>query len=206
MINYLRFLENPQFNFKPFFEVMRDFKKGGLNRFNFAKFMYLVHNLPPINKRTEKDYQSFSHLGLQDIAQTDFPAIMNEVIRRAIEQGKTCWHPLASNSTCNIDGAGRIVYSAAHSIQNNGVLSQISEDGNVLGYALEEGNLSAKKFGKKHASIFWGFCNKHDAIFRPIETVPFAKTDEQNFLFAYRGFVVSSHKKAEASILVNYGE
>jgi hypothetical protein len=206
MINYLRFLENPQFNFRLFFEVMRDFRKGGLNPFNFAKFMYLVHNLPPINKRTGKDYQSFSKLGLQDIADTDFLIILKEVIRRAIEQNKTCWHPLASNTTCNIDNAGRIIYSAAHSIQNNGVLSQISEDGCVLGYALEEGDFSVKMFGKKHASIFWGFCNNHDSIFSPIETVPYAKTDEQNFLFAYRGFVVSGHKKTEASILYNFGE
>jgi hypothetical protein len=76
----------------------------------------------------------------------------------------------------------------------------------VLGYALEEGQFKTKKFGKNAASIFWGFCNTHDAIFRPIETVQYTKTDEQNFLFAYRGFVVAMHKKLEVSIIVNYGE
>lgn len=206
MVNYLNQLQNPQFNHQAFFEVMRDFRKGGLSPSNFDKFIEAVNNLPPINKRTRKDFEVFDGLGLTDVTQSDFPVIMREVIKRITEQSKTCWHPLASSTTCKVDGAGKIISSAAHSIQNNGVLSQITEDGHVLGYALEEGQFKTKKFGKNAASIFWGFCNTHDAIFRPIETVPYTKTDEQNFLFAYRGFVVAMHKKLEVSIIVNYGE
>ena len=41
---------------------------------------------------------------------------------------------------------------------------------------------------------------------KPIETVPYAGTIEQNFLFAYRGFVVAAHKKIEGSYLMNFGE
>ena len=55
MANYLNQLENPQFNHRAFFEVMRDFRKGGLNPLNFDRFMDTVNNLPPI--RTERDYQ-----------------------------------------------------------------------------------------------------------------------------------------------------
>ena len=31
MVNYLNYLENPQINHEKFYEVMRDFRKGGLN-------------------------------------------------------------------------------------------------------------------------------------------------------------------------------
>jgi len=204
MANYLNQLENPQFNHRAFFEVMRDFRKGGLNPLNFDRFMDTVNNLPPI--RTERDYQAFDVLGLVDVTRDEFPVIMREVTERITEQSKTCWHPLASSATCKIDASGNIISSAAHSIQNNGVLSQIAEDGHVFGYAVEEGEFKTKKFGKNSASIFWGFCNTHDAIFRPIETVPYVQTEEQNFLFAYRGFVVAMHKKIEVSKIVNYGE
>ena len=37
------------------------------------------------------------------------------------------------------------------------------------------------------------------------ETVPYANTDEQNFLFAYRAFVVAAHKKNEVSSIISYG-
>lgn len=205
MINFLNQLENPQFNHRPFFEVMRDFRKGGLRPENFDEFMEMIDSLPPINSRTQKDYERFSRLGLVDITQTDFPIIMREVFKRSISSSKKCWHPLASPTTCKVDSSGNIIISAAHSIQNNGVLSQIAEDFQVVTYAVDIGEFKAKKLSKKTASIFWGFCNTHDAIFSPIETVPYTQTEEQNFLFAYRGFVVAAHKKAEIANLVDFG-
>jgi hypothetical protein len=80
------------------------------------------------------------------------------------------------------------------------------ENGHVMSYALDKGDFDGKEVGKNHASIFWGFCNKHDAVFRPIEIQTYTQTPEQNFLFAYRGFVVSSHKKIEVSTWMNFGE
>ena len=205
MVNFLNQLENPQFNHKAFFEVMRDFRKGGLNPTNFNDFMQIIDKLPPINKRTKADYAEFDKLGLIDVTQTDFPPIMREVIKRSIALSKKCWHPLASPTTCKVDASGNIIISAAHSIQNNGVLSQVAEDSHVVTYAVDVGEFTAKKLSKNVASIFWGFCNTHDAIFNPIETIPYTKTDEQNFLFAYRGFVVASHKKIEVGNFMDFG-
>ena len=206
MVNFLRQLQNPRMNYEFFFEVFRDFRKGGLNPDNFNDFITCCKSLPPITKRTPSDYSIFDKFNLTDITEEEFPVIMREVFRRGIEKSKFCWHPEASAARCNIDNNGQIIVSAAHSIQNNGVLSKIVENGHVMGYAMEKGEFDGKELGKNHASIFWGFCNKHDAIFRPIEVQPYIQTLEQNFLFAYRGFVVSSHKKIEVSTWMNFGE
>lgn len=206
MVNFLRNLENPQMNAEKLFEVMRDFRKGGLNPEIFTEFIKVVKSLPPISSRSIEDYKAFNKFNLIDISEADLQPIIREVMRRAIEKSKFCWHPQASNSTCNIDKSGNIVISAAHSIQNNGVLSKIVENGHVMSYMLVKGEMDGKELGKNHASIFWGFCNTHDAIFKPIETQPYLKTPEQNFLFAYRGFVVASHKKIEVSSWMNFGE
>jgi hypothetical protein len=206
MVNFLRQLENPRMNYEMFFEVFRDFRKGGLSPENYDEFILTCKSLPPISKRTKGDYAVFDKFNLADITEEEFPSIMRELIRRGIEKSKFCWHPEADTSSCSVDNNGKIIVSAAHSIQNNGVLSKIVENGHVMGYAMEKGEIDGKELGKNHASIFWGFCNKHDAIFRPIEVNPYARTAEQNFLFAYRGFVVSSHKKIEVSTWTDFGE
>lgn len=36
--------------------------------------------------------------------------------------------------------------------------------------------------------------------------MPYTQTAEQNFLFAYRGFIVAAHKKIEGSYLANFGD
>lgn len=206
MVNYLNQLRNPQINYERFFEVICNFRKGGLNPTNYEDFITTVRQLPPLYNRKENDYLVFDKFNLVDISEDDFTAVLREVQQRGIEESKICWHPEASSTTCKIDGAGKIIISATHSIQNNGVLNKIAENGHVMGYARDKGKFDGKEVGKKLASIFWGFCNTHDAIFKPIEDIPFTGTSEQNFLFAYRGFVVSSHKKVEVSKWMNYGE
>lgn len=206
MTNFLRQLENPQINSEKFFEVMRDFRKGGLNPAVYVDFMKEVKQLPNITSRQSKDYKVFDKFNLTDISEDDFSAIMKEVMKRGITNSKICWHPAASNSTCKVDNAGKIIISAAHSIQNNGVLSKVADNGHVMSYAFDKGEFDGAQLGKNHASIFWGFCNTHDAIFSPIEVNPYSGTEEQHFLFAYRGFVVASHKKIEVSNWMNFGE
>ncbi len=206
MVNYLKQLENPQINYEKWFEVMRDFRRGGLNPSNYGDVLQTIKNLPPISKRTMTDYEVFDKYNLVDITEEDFGVINKEVIRRGIAASKFCWHPEASKTTCSLNPDGTINVSAAHSLQNNGVLSKIAEDGFVTGLTLNNGEHDGKEMSKKHASIFWGFCNTHDAIFRPIEVNPYTGTDEQHFLFAYRGFVVSAHKKVEVSTWTNFGE
>lgn len=207
MPNYFIWLQNPQFNFEKLFEVMRDFRKGGINPTNYDSFISQVKKLPPINSRKAIDYFALDKMfNLVDISADDFQAIINEVTRRGIENSKFCWHPLASINTCNLDKSGKIIISAAHSIQNNGILSRIVENGHVKSYNFEKGELVDERLGRNHASIFWGFCNTHDSIFKPIEIEPYKGSDEQHFLFAYRGFVVSSHKKIEVSSWINFGD
>jgi hypothetical protein len=206
MVNFLQITEHPQINHECFFEVMRDFRKGGLSPIIYKEFIEMVKNLPSIYTRKPADYDSFKKFNLKDVTDEDKSIITKELIRRGIEKSKICWHPKASDINCKVDNKGKIIVSAAHSLQNNGVLSNIAENGHVMSYTFDKGDFDSKELGKNHASIFWGFCNTHDAIFRPIEVTDYTKTDEQNFLYAYRGFVVSSHKKVEVSSWMNYGE
>jgi hypothetical protein len=206
MVNFLQITEHPQINHECFFEVMRDFRKGGLSPIIYKDFIEMVKNLPSIYERKPADYNSFKKFSLKDVTDEDKSIITKELIRRGIEKSKICWHPKASDTNCKVDNRGKIIVSAAHSLQNNGVLSNIAENGHVMSYTFDKGDFDGKELGKNHASIFWGFCNTHDAIFRPIEVTDYIKTDEQNFLYAYRGFVVSSHKKVEVSSWMNYGE
>jgi hypothetical protein len=206
MANFLNQLNNPQINHEVLFEVMRDFRKGGLHPDNYESFLEIIRELPPVIQRKPDYLKEFDHLKLTDVSQEEHSVIMQEVFRRCIQKSKFCWHPQADSSSCNVDSNGDIIISAAHSIQNNGVLSQIVENGHVMQYIFHKGNFDGKETGKNYASIFLGFCNSHDAIFRPIENFPYSGSDEQHFLFAYRGFVVSAHKKIEASHVMNFGE
>lgn len=206
MVNFFALTENPQINYEKFFEVMRDFRKGGLNPTMYDEFTEMIKNLPQIYLRKPWDYIPFSKFNLVDISEEDNTTIIREVMKRGIERSKFCWHPKADKTTCNVDKSGNIIISAAHSIQNNGVLSKIVENGHVMSYTLDGGGFEGKEYGKNLASIFWGFCNTHDAIFKPIESGTYHQTEEENFLYAYRGFVVASHKKIEVSSWMNYGE
>lgn len=207
MINYLEFLlEKPQMNYERFFEVLRDFRKGGLNPTIHNEFLSTFKQLPSITQRHPTDYLVFNKFNLTDLSDEDFLVVIMEMQKRGIENSKICWHPNASNATCDLDSSGNIRVSAAHSIQNNGVLSRVAEKGLVTFFGLAKDGFSGKDIIKNHASIFWGFCNKHDAIFKPIEIKPYTGTDEQYFLFAYRGFVVAVHKNIEDSKMLNFGD
>lgn len=205
MSNILRYLENPQINHKKIYEVMRDFRKSGLNPEMYEEFIITINKLPKIRLRGPNAYDVFNKFNLTDITSDDLSVVMKEVIQRAIEDSKFCWHIDASDASCKLNSTGKIIVSAAHSIQNNGVLSTISKNHEVCTYKFKPGGLKGKVIKKKVASIFWGFCNVHDAIFNAIENSPYQKTEEQNFLFAYRSFVVASHKKMEVSTFMNFG-
>jgi hypothetical protein len=75
----------------------------------------------------------------------------------------------------------------AHSIQRNGVLNKIAENGNVIGFGFSNGR-GFESVGIAKASTFSGFCAEHDQhIFKPIDLNPYyIGNSEQEFLFAYR--------------------
>lgn len=91
----------------------------------------------------------------------------------------------------------------AHSIQKNGVLSILARDNEVV--VIEPGadenglKVAYRSKGKNRATTFTGFCSYHDReVFKPIETIEYSKTDQQNFLFAYRIFALEYYKKKVA--------
>jgi hypothetical protein len=206
MVNFLNQIFHPQLKHELFFEVMRDIRKGGLNPEMYNDFIQVVRSLPPIHQITPEDILKFNQFNLNDISEDDFVVITRKVKEKGINKSKICWHPEASSTTCKVNNRGKIIISKAHSIQNNGVLSKIAKEGQVMTYNLEKSGFEGRETGKSLASIFWGFCNKHDVVFSPIEINPYTQTLEQNFLFAYRGFVVSSHVKLEVSQWMDFGE
>lgn len=96
----------------------------------------------------------------------------------------------------------------SHSIQKNGRLSILENDidSNKMLYTLTEYSSSTEHLmsdlipiGKKEASTFFGFCDKHDTeLFSPIENFKFDNSDKHCFLHSYRSFAHSYHRKKES--------
>lgn len=104
----------------------------------------------------------------------------------------------------------------AHSLQKQGSLKilELDKKGNKYLYAHTEREynsaqdfLDLKPIGRKAASTFFGFCDKHDTdLFAPIENEPECtdiNSDEHCFLHSYRSFAHSYHRKYEESKLYN---
>lgn len=91
----------------------------------------------------------------------------------------------------------------SHSIQNNGILSKISENNHIYSFQAvpKDGSLEfqLQKKGKNEFSVFNGFCSYHDKeIFKPIEDNVFQNTKEQQYLFAFRALSKEYHTKKES--------
>lgn len=82
----------------------------------------------------------------------------------------------------------------AHTVSRGPNLTKIAKDGHVLHYVASisdmnknGGKLSVKEIGIKDASVFYGFCRKHDReIFSCIENEMFAGRPDQCLAVAYR--------------------
>jgi len=120
-----------------------------------------------------------------------FPLIYKSLRKEA--RFKECIHPN------KIECSETII--SAHSIQNNKILSKISDNGKVF-MPCPKPDLTftiQKEYGRKEASTFTGFCGFHDkTLFQPIEDCDFIGTNEQIFLYIYRAFAMEYHKKKEA--------
>lgn len=99
------------------------------------------------------------------------------------------------NNNCNNPIIG------AHSIQNNGVISKLAEDGHVLMPVSDFFHngmpiTSFKKVSRNKATTFTGFCSYHDnKVFKEIDTNSYQNSRKQNFLFAYRSFTKEYYEK-----------
>lgn len=202
MANYLNLIHNPQINHEFFFEILCKFRKGGLNPDIWDEFICCVREYE--KNRCESDV--FEKFDLSDISFPDILSVLSELKKKSVCWSKKCWHPNAGPAICYHDNKGRIIISAAHSIQNNGVLNKIVENGHVMTFDYNRKSLTqSKPLGRKIASVFFGFCNKHDGIFDPIDSENYERREIQKFLYAYRAFVVSSHLKLEISSVMNFG-
>jgi hypothetical protein len=200
------------------FGVARDFRIGGITPENYDHLIRVVHRLPEILKQFEppsKEIADFiaitepisaykmklfwmekilSQFNLREVSQTEEKRIWERVVKIIYDKTRFCWHPDANDQTCTKSDNGQIKISSAHSIQRNRILKKISEGNNVNQFKISRFKDSTE-FPIKFASAFYGFCDRHDKIFDPIEKQEYISSSEQNFLFAYRAFVHSSHIK-----------
>lgn len=120
-------------------------------------------------------------------------------MRDAGKRGR-CLHPSAGGGNC---GTASI---ASHTVQRNGGLSAIAEDGHILTtfvdfahIARANGKPEPKRMGLKEASTFPGFCAKHDgALFAPIEEASLTIDQKSAFLFHYRAICLEFVRKSAA--------
>lgn len=109
-----------------------------------------------------------------------------------------CSHPNPASDPCSA------TITKAHTIQKKGGLAAIAERGHVLTVKPSmkdmietEGNPSPRKIGVNNASVFPGFCSKHDdSIFKPIEGRSLSLTKDTAFLFSYRAIAYERFSKA----------
>ncbi|MBU4682921.1 hypothetical protein KC222_12960 [Cedecea davisae] len=92
--------------------------------------------------------------------------------------------------------------SGAHTIQNNGVLSLMADNGHVGSLYQQVGDLSDVEVERgvtSSASIFHGFCRKHDDdLFKCIEKLPVALTAECLWASSYRAVCHEHYQKMAA--------
>jgi len=200
------------------FGIMRDYRIGGLNPDNYDEFMRFVNKVPNIvdsylpRSKDIDDYMAIvepsflirtrlfliqhnlKRFNLKPVTKAEAGRIWRRITQIVKAKTKFCWHPCASNNLCTKDKRGNTKISGAHSLQRSKILRHISEDNKVKQFNL---NNFEKNFVLpiKTASTFYGFCDMHDKVFDPIERFDYTMTSKQNFLFAYRAFVHSSHIK-----------
>lgn len=211
------------------FEIMKDLRIGGLNPTNYDHFISVISAL--LRKFEELDNQqedslefissispnyamqkklilikhNLTQFNLREVSEKEKGLIFEQITKKIDSKFRFCWHPEASFNNCTLDETGNVKISSAHSIQKGKFLERLSEKNDVRQFRFS-------KFGRdksipiKFASTFWGFCNNHDKIFNPIENKECSFTDEQNFLFAYRAFVSSSHTKLKFIDYYDFGE
>jgi hypothetical protein len=114
----------------------------------------------------------------------------------AARNQKVCLHPDAPSGCSKV---GR-----AHTLQREGILSQIVDDTkhvlkvDALGFDLSAAKVT--RIGWREASTFLGFCCTHDSnLFGPIEREQFVGSPEQTFLVGYRALCHEVYAKGAAA-------
>lgn len=126
------------------------------------------------------------HLG-RDVQPKENPWAAVDVNRKAFSQKKCCARDVGLG-----DCDGGVI--KAHTVSRGANLAKIAKDGHVLQYVASipemnknGGKLSVKRIGIKDASVFHGFCGKHDReLFSCIENEVFTGRPDQCLAVAYR--------------------
>lgn len=108
-----------------------------------------------------------------------------------------CSHPALAGDPCSA------MIAKAHTIQKRGGIAAIAEAGHVLtvkptmkDLIESKGKPSPRKIGINNASVFPGFCGKHDTtLFRPIEGRSLSLNKDTAFLFSYRAIAYERFAK-----------
>jgi hypothetical protein len=137
------------------------------------------------------------HDRLPEVSFRDISGEYNNRLYKEFRKKHHCMHPEAPS-----DCRGQII--DCHTIQKNGVLKRICDDQkHIFSFyptgKKESGHLVIHRIGINNASIFKGFCEKHDnEIFAPIEKKSFFSTEEQCFLIGYRAICHELYQKHAA--------
>ena len=113
--------------------------------------------------------------------------------------GYYCAHPDAGTGTCSGGLTG------AHTIQKEGGLRAIAENGHVISskngafrIASNDGRIIPQRDGIGTASTFPGFCNAHDAMFSPAEQKIVELNQQVALLLSYRAIAYEKLLKESA--------
>jgi len=127
------------------------------------------------------------------------PINIFEVEARLIAQLREgyCSHPDPAGDPCSS------TIAKAHTIQKRGGIAAIAEAGHVLtvkptmkDMIESEGKPSPRKIGVNNASVFPGFCGKHDTtLFKPIEGKSLPLNRDTAFLLSYRAIAYERFAK-----------
>jgi hypothetical protein len=117
---------------------------------------------------------------------------------------KECLHPEALIDRCN-----KII--ASHTISKSNSLKTISNDGHVLTFfgtlgdlIKNGGEVKEKRIGVNTASTYYGFCEKHDAIFNEIDRSVLITTNRTLFLYLFRSVCKEFYAKKSAIESINF--
>jgi hypothetical protein len=135
------------------------------------------------------------HLGREQQA----PINIFEVGEKLVDQFRQgyCSYPDKASDPCSS------IITNAHTIQKKGGIAAIARAGHVLSVKPtmkdmidSEGKPSPRKIGVNKASVFPGFCNKHDtSLFRPIEGKSLPLNKDTAFLLSYRAIAYERFAK-----------
>ena len=152
------------------------------------------------NKNLKQVNNIFDHLKTKDNVSNEmnerYLKLGERAINKELEKQEFCF---VNDENCN-----HIIDS--HSIQENGELSLIAKNKEVIAFQRKEStnDYQAVIIPISQASTFRGFCHFHDQIFEPLDKDKIESENQRNFLYSFRTFAFSYFaKKAQNNFLLS---